>query len=131
MTTWNYTCHNLDIACNKLSSIILSRYAGPLLGKGSLCFDSCKRPPPVSDHSVFAFWVVAYGRFDCSCKCTYDLVKIKNWSYNVYSGIKVRRPEGFHIIVTLLMALSFMIQWHLKQIKQQDKFNHNVHSFAF
>ena len=26
-------------------------------------FDSCKRPPPVSDHSVFAFRVVAYGRF--------------------------------------------------------------------
>ena len=26
--------------------------------------DSCKRPPPVRDHSVFAFWVVAYGRFD-------------------------------------------------------------------
>ena len=36
-----------------------------LLGKYHLWFDSCKRPPPVSDHSVFAFWVVAYGRFDC------------------------------------------------------------------
>ena len=22
-------------------------------------------PPPVSDHSVFAFWVVADGTFDC------------------------------------------------------------------
>ena len=22
---------------------------------------NCKGPPPVSDHSVFAFWVVAYG----------------------------------------------------------------------
>ena len=39
---------------------------GPLLGRDSLWFDSCKRPPPVSDHSVFAFWVVAYDRFDCS-----------------------------------------------------------------
>ena len=38
---------------------------GPLLGRGCLRFDSCKRPPPISDHSVFAFWVVAYGRFDC------------------------------------------------------------------
>ena len=28
-------------------------------------FGSCKRPPPVSDRSLFAFWVVAYGRFDC------------------------------------------------------------------
>ena len=31
-----------------------------------LWFNSCKRPPPVSDRLVFAFWVVAYGRFDCS-----------------------------------------------------------------
>ena len=31
---------------------------------------------------------------------------------------------------TLLMALSFMIQLSLKQIKQQDEFNHNIHSFA-
>ena len=38
---------------------------GPLLGREPLQFDSCKRPPPISDHSVFAFWVVAYGSFDC------------------------------------------------------------------
>ena len=38
---------------------------GPPLGRGALWCDSCKRPPPVSDHSVCAFWVVAYGRFDC------------------------------------------------------------------
>ena len=36
-----------------------------LLGRDPLWFDSCKRPPPVSDHSVLEFWVVAYGRFDC------------------------------------------------------------------
>ena len=36
-----------------------------LLGRDPLWFDSCKRPPPVSDHSVLACWVVAYGRFDC------------------------------------------------------------------
>ena len=41
---------------------------GPLLGRDPLRFDSCKRPSPVSDHSFFAFWVVAYGRFDCTCK---------------------------------------------------------------
>ena len=29
------------------------------LGKGPLWFDSCKQPPPVSDHSAFAFWVIA------------------------------------------------------------------------
>ena len=41
---------------------------GPFLGIDPLWFDSCKRPPPVSNHSVFAFWVVAYGRFE-SCNC--------------------------------------------------------------
>ena len=30
-----------------------------------LWFDSCKRPNPIRDHSVFAFWLVAYGRFEC------------------------------------------------------------------
>ena len=39
---------------------------GPLLGSGPLWFDSCKRPNAVSDHSVFAFRVVDYGRFDSS-----------------------------------------------------------------
>ena len=29
-------------------------------------FDSCKRLPSVSDQSVFVFWMVAYGRFDCN-----------------------------------------------------------------
>ena len=28
-------------------------------------FDPHERPPPVSDHQAFAFWVVAYGRLDC------------------------------------------------------------------
>ena len=28
-------------------------------------FHSCKRPLLVRDPSVFAFWVVAYGRFNC------------------------------------------------------------------
>ena len=36
-----------------------------LLGRNPLWFDSCKGPPPVSDHSVLAFWVVAYQKFDC------------------------------------------------------------------
>ena len=36
-----------------------------LHGRDSLWFDSCKRPPPVCDHSVFAFWVVTYRTFDC------------------------------------------------------------------
>ena len=43
------------------------------LAKGPLWFDSCKRPPPISDHSAFAFWVIAclrqvqlYGVITCS-----------------------------------------------------------------
>ena len=53
----------MELACNIFRKVDVP---GPLLGRDSLWFDSCKRPPPVSDHSVFAFWVVAYDRFDCS-----------------------------------------------------------------
>ena len=28
-------------------------------------FDSCKWPPPVTDHSIFEFWVFTLRRFDC------------------------------------------------------------------
>ena len=38
---------------------------GPLLRRDDLWFDFCKRPPSVSDHLVFAFWVVAYGGVEC------------------------------------------------------------------
>ena len=31
----------------------------------ALWFDCRKRPPPVGDHLILAFWVVAYRRFDC------------------------------------------------------------------
>ena len=61
VTTWNNTWRDLEIACNK---IVFDKVdvPGPLLGRGPLWLDSCKRPPPVSDHQlkVFAFWVVAY-----------------------------------------------------------------------
>ena len=63
VTTWSYTYPNLDIVCIKLSSI--NYLPGRLLGREPLWFNSCKQPPPITDHSVFAFWVVAYGRFDC------------------------------------------------------------------
>ena len=32
---------------------------------GSLWFNCRKQPPPVGDHLILTFWVVAYGRFDC------------------------------------------------------------------
>ena len=38
---------------------------GPLLRRDDLWFDFCKRAPSVSDHLVFAFWVVAYGGVEC------------------------------------------------------------------
>ena len=63
MRTWNYTYPNLDIACNKVE------VPGPLLGRDlppHPPFNSCQRQPPLSDHSVFAFLVVAYERFDYS-----------------------------------------------------------------
>ena len=59
MRTWNYTYPNLDIACNKVE------VPGPLLGRDlppHPPFNSCQRQPPLSDHSVFAFLVVAYER---------------------------------------------------------------------
>ena len=63
VTTWNYTYPNLDITCNKLSYEV--DMTGPLHERATLWFNSCKRPPPISNHLVYAFWVVAYGRFDC------------------------------------------------------------------
>ena len=54
VATWNSTWRNLDIACNLIIFHKLD-VPGPLLGRGPLWFDSRKRPPPVSDYSVFAF----------------------------------------------------------------------------
>ena len=53
---------------------------GPLLGRDDLWFDFCKRPPSVSDHSVFAFWVVAYGGFDCITR-NHNKNKLKTVTY--------------------------------------------------
>ena len=51
----------LDIACNKLSSI--KQMYLDLFSEKAPCGSIL-----VSDHSVFAFWVVAYVRFDCTTK---------------------------------------------------------------
>ena len=53
------------MAYNKLSSIKYCAQTSPRKRPVALWFDSCKRPPPVRDHQIFAFWVLAYGRFDC------------------------------------------------------------------
>ena len=52
---------------------LISYVPRPFLGRNPpgpwpLWFDSCKRPNPISDHSVFAFWLVAYGKFECRSK---------------------------------------------------------------
>ena len=69
---------------------------GPLLGKGALWFDSCKRPPPVSDHSVFAFeWsltggstVIHFARTALKSSFWYPmnlLVILCNFSFSVFN----------------------------------------------
>ena len=50
-----------------------------------LWFDSCKRPNPISDHSVFAFWLVAYGRFECIS----NMMSTKVW----FRGLKKCKRE--------------------------------------
>ena len=74
-TKWNCTYRNLEIACNKFSSLNCvgpgADYSAPSRvffseETSDLWFDSRKRPPTIIDHYVFAFWVVAYGRLDCS-----------------------------------------------------------------
>ena len=52
--TWNYTYRKLEIACNRLSSVNLSRWVWTSSRKKpALWLDSCK------------FWVIAYERFEC------------------------------------------------------------------
>ena len=46
----------------------ISYVRGSFRGRNPLWFDSSKRPPVISEHSVFAFWFIAYGRFECRSK---------------------------------------------------------------
>ena len=61
----------------------------PLLGRGPLWFDSCKRPPPVSDHCVFAFWVVAYRSLPCEQR-----LHFRNMRWRAKSSL-CRQPFNF------------------------------------
>ena len=69
---WNYTWRSLDIAC-LLTIFHKVDVAAPRLGRGFLWFDSCKRPPPVSDQPKCKDWVVAYGRFYCIFCFSFDI----------------------------------------------------------
>ena len=69
-----HTCNATKVARESTVFFFLTKtdVRRPLLGREPLWFDSCKQPPPVdppvSDQSVFAFWVVAYKKFDCVVK---------------------------------------------------------------
>ena len=78
-----------------------------LLGRDRLWFDSCKRPPPVSDHSVLAFWVAAYGRFDCiqcfgsllrggvsSCACKHSSTSSKENVLKAFINVTFYRKQA-------------------------------------
>ena len=51
---------------------------GPLLWREPLWFDSCKGPPPVSNHLILSFWLFSYVKFKCST--SHLLSHIKNGS---------------------------------------------------
>ena len=50
-----------------------------LLVKDLLQFDSRKRPSPVSDQSLFAFWVVAYSP---GFSIVFKLRRIPDWKFS-------------------------------------------------
>ena len=51
---------------------------GPLFWRKPLWFDSCKGPPPVSNHLILSFWFFSHGKFKCST--SHLLSHIKNGS---------------------------------------------------
>ena len=73
----------------------------PRLGKGALWFDSFKRPPLVSDHSVFAFLVVAYGRFDCIRLRAVSFLWSHSCSWARVRGRRRARPKCNSILISL------------------------------
>ena len=88
MKTWNYTWRILEIVCNKLSSIL-----------ECLCaWTSSRKKPPVSDHSVFAFWVVAYGRFNSK--------SLGDWWHA--KKLKLSASVFFFLIIILFLAGSYL-----------------------
>ena len=56
--------HFLDLTVND-SELFLTSWTWPLDETRSRKRSPVVRPPPVSEHSVFAFWAVAYGKFYC------------------------------------------------------------------
>ena len=91
----------------------------PLLGRGPVRFDSCKRPPPVSDHSVFAFSVIAYRRLvylaavlwmsrsvawhpRTSCNLRVRLSVWKTIMYPAVLKYYLQRMHAVHIVPSLL-----------------------------
>ena len=84
ITTWDYTGHNLEIACNKLSCI---KKMCP-----DLWFDSCKRPPAVSDPKFLPFGLSRTGDSTVvsnlyKCPCSRLGPKFAYSLYGVFVGL--------------------------------------------
>ena len=47
-----------------------------------LLFDSCKRSPIISNHLIFAFWVVTYQRFILEDPLAVNILLL--WLFNAY-----------------------------------------------
>ena len=76
----------------------ISYVPGPFLGKKPLWFYSSEGPPPISDHSVFAFWLVAYGRFECRSKMMSTI--------GMFQGVeKVQMRTNFRYNIARVLAL--------------------------
>ena len=83
---------------------------GPLLGKGLLWFDSCKQPPPVSDHSVFTFWVVVTGGWTVFLHTYHNFVFIcLFWNVRFLLGVNVFSDLLFTVFNKLLLLHFFFL----------------------
>ena len=63
---------------------------------------SRKRPPPVSDHPGLTFWLVAYGRFDCSENCTRQ---ISGFVLLMFVLVLMFRSRQFSLVLMLVLVL--------------------------
>ena len=93
---------------------ILSYVLGPFLGRNPLWFDSCKRSPSINDHSVFAFSLVANGRFEFRSN-RYDQKPIRGWiqplmSFWYDSGRRKRPKQNQLSILGVVIWLSLIFR---------------------
>ena len=85
VTTWSYTYRYLEIVCNEL------------LPKFDICKPLLKRDS-ISDHKIFAFWMVVYRRFYCIRK-----IFFVQWSSSFY--LQFIQPQGQPPKTTLTLTI--------------------------